>query len=394
MAQLGGRRSHRHRLTLVNRIFFPRPRLRRWFNSISREQRATVDQSRRLASEEIGRVSGVRAARHAWFAADRESRESTRKQRWAPLVDGESPLAPRGTSACASRKEARTASPASSPGRRAIYYGVRDNGAGTRAPVRKESVETENADGTSARARRETHLIIARFRHLAPALNNALSTPLTHYCRRFPSVLCARRWVDGTERSMARLIPRAGIISRCVRRVASAPCPPPYGAASHVAPPRVTTLRGPRDVGRDLGVVGSRRGRDTIGDRPRDRLPISDAKPPRAPSHALPHGRMNERRAALANKMRKRPHSTAPDQRLTETAGPIAARGACADPRPSRPTRARAANRRASSSALRNRAPIAAVGGTRNSPVSPGILNKGIFYANPPFNEDRSCTSR
>lgn len=30
---------------------------------------------------------------------------------------------------------------------------------------------------------------------------------------------------------------------------------------------------------------------------------------------------MNERRAALANEMRKRPRSTAPDQRLTETPG-------------------------------------------------------------------------
>lgn len=49
--------------------------------------------------------------------------------------------------------------------------------------------------------RRETHLIIARFRHLAPALLSfslslyALShTRFTHY-RRFPSVLCARHRV-------------------------------------------------------------------------------------------------------------------------------------------------------------------------------------------------------
>lgn len=41
----------------------------------------------------------------------------------------------------------------------------------------------------------------------------------------------------------------------------------------------------------------------------------------------LQHRRMNERHE---NKMRTRPHSTAPDWRLTENAGPIAAQGAVA----------------------------------------------------------------
>lgn len=49
---------------------------------------------------------------------------------------------------------------------------ARGNAHRTRAPVRKESVEMENADGAGSHG--ETHLIIARFRHLAPALNNAL----------------------------------------------------------------------------------------------------------------------------------------------------------------------------------------------------------------------------
>lgn len=66
-----------------------------------------------------------------------------------------------------------------------------------RAPVHKESVEMESADGVPRSA--ETHLIIARFRHLAPALNNAL--PLTHSLLPPLSIrpLCASMGPTGRE---------------------------------------------------------------------------------------------------------------------------------------------------------------------------------------------------
>lgn len=54
----------------------------------------------------------------------------------------------------------------------------------------------------------------------------------------------------------------------------------------------------------------------------------------------LQHRRMNENERR-ANKMQTQPHSTAPDWRLTENAGPIAAQGAVAATRPAWPISAR-----------------------------------------------------
>jgi len=149
----------------------------------------------------------------------------------------------------------------------------------------------------------ETHLIIARFRHLAPALNNAL--PLTHSLLPPLSIrpLCAsmgRR----DERVHGAFDPagRNYIALRASRRV---------GAVLAAVRRRISRRHTVRETTRSgRPSVGSRtpRANRTIGDRD-----FADETRRARPSHALPHGRMNERCAALANKMRTQPHSTAPD---------------------------------------------------------------------------------
>ena len=188
-------------------------------------------------------------------------------------------------------------------GVRIITHVARDK----RTSGTRTSSQRERGDGRARNASHgETHLIIARFRHLAPALNNAL--PLTHSLLPPLSIrpLCAslsRR----DEKSMARLIARSGIISRCVRRVASAPCPPPYGAASHVAtPPEVHSLLEREILSRTYFASGR-------NNRHEFARPMGDETVAHTAIHALLHGRINERRAAFANKIRTRPHSTAPD---------------------------------------------------------------------------------
>lgn len=145
-------------------------------------------------------------------------RRSARKR---PSSIGKAPLAPRGTSACASRrKEARRRRNGTRRGRESRAppgRGARLWRRGTRTSSRGE-----RGDGESA----ETHLIIARFRHLAPALNKTL-VPLTHSLLPPLSIrpLCASIGRDGTARSMARLIGavRNYIALRASRRVGALP---------------------------------------------------------------------------------------------------------------------------------------------------------------------------
>lgn len=267
------------------------------------------------------------------FAVDRELALIAGKQRRPPSM-GRLACAPGYECMCVADERARTRArrtgvPSASSRRGARLSWRSGITHGAARGHAHQLAQRERGDGGASLG--ETHLIIARFRHLAPALNNALA--LTHSLLPPLSIrpLCASMGRRDGEVHGA-FDPAAGIISRCVRRVASAPCPPPYGAASHRSPPRENGTPCP-----DASVERS------PGPGPNDRRTTRDrcrpARLPHSANRALPHGRMNERRAALANEMRKRPRSTAPDQRLTENAGPIAARGACADPWPTRPAR-------------------------------------------------------
>lgn len=189
-------------------------------------------------------------ARHAWFAADRElavarlPRENSDGN--SAVIDGKARLCP-GVQVHVRRggKRRGRESRAASPQERCTIIMALGITHGTAHGHAHQFAQRERGDGERERERAvdggaslgETHLIIARFRHLAPALNNAL--PLTHSLLPPLSIrpLCASMGRRDGEVHGA-FDPAAGIISRCVRRVASAPCPPPYGAASHRPPPR------------------------------------------------------------------------------------------------------------------------------------------------------------
>jgi len=159
--------------------------------------------------------------------------------------------------------------------------------------------ERERKGEKAARGRRwlrarETHLIIARLRHLAPALYVSRSATHSTHCRRrccFLSVLCAHRGADGSWYMVHSITDRAACLAlhsraasrrrRARRRTASRIVYAPTRRARRRIPPHRAAPRLATDI------VRRRIATD-------DDATTTTTRPSRTASHgALLHGRMN-----------------------------------------------------------------------------------------------------